>query len=104
MQFGNKQQRIPTAKSLQNTSNLPASAFCRRRLAVILTKLHMAESLKQATMYIEQGHIRVGITVVTDPAFLVTRSLEAHHSFVFFLACFPCPVWLRCGAAAMDKI
>ena len=27
-------------------------------------------------MFVQQGHIRVGTDVITDPAFLVTRSME----------------------------
>ncbi|ESP04975.1 hypothetical protein LOTGIDRAFT_101919, partial [Lottia gigantea] len=47
-----------------------------RRLPVVMFKLNMAETLKAATTFIEQGHIRVGPEVITDPAFLVTRSME----------------------------
>ena len=30
--------------------------------------------MKQASDLVEQGHVRVGIELVTDPAFLVTRN------------------------------
>lgn len=33
----------------------------------------MAQTVKEAVKLVEQGHIRVGPEVVTDPAFLVTR-------------------------------
>jgi U3 small nucleolar ribonucleoprotein protein IMP3 len=49
------------------------SAFARRRLPVVMQRLHMAEHLQAAVKYVEQGHVRVGTEVVTDPAFLVTR-------------------------------
>lgn len=32
--------------------------------------------MKEAITYIEQGHVRVGPQVITDPAFLVTRAME----------------------------
>eukprot|EP01113_Clastostelium_recurvatum_P050882 TRINITY_DN9751_c0_g1_i1.p1 TRINITY_DN9751_c0_g1~~TRINITY_DN9751_c0_g1_i1.p1 ORF type:complete len:203 (+),score=20.07 TRINITY_DN9751_c0_g1_i1:58-609(+) len=67
---------ISSKSSLALTEKIPASAFCRRRLPVVLVRLHFAESLEQATTYIEQGHIRIGPEVVTDPAFFVTRTLE----------------------------
>lgn len=51
------------------------SAFCRRRLGVLMTRLRMAETVSAANKFIEQGHVRVGTEVVTDPAFLVTRSM-----------------------------
>ena len=49
------------------------SAFCRRRLGVVMTRLRMAETVSTANKFVEQGHVRVGTEVVTDPAFLVTR-------------------------------
>lgn len=36
----------------------------------------------QAVQYVEQGHIRVGTDVVTDPAFLVTRHMEDFVTWV----------------------
>ena len=36
----------------------------------------MAETLKEAVTFIEQGHIRVGPETMTDPAFLVTRTMD----------------------------
>lgn len=52
---------------------ITVSAFCRRRLGVVMTRLRMAETVSSAIKYIEQGHVRVGTEVVTDSAFLVTR-------------------------------
>jgi U3 small nucleolar ribonucleoprotein protein IMP3 len=49
------------------------SAFARRRLPVVMQRLRMAEHLQAAVKFVEQGHVRVGTEVVTDPAFLVTR-------------------------------
>ena len=34
----------------------------------------MSENLKEASTYIEQGQVRVGPNVVTDPAFLVRKA------------------------------
>ncbi|XP_051769900.1 U3 small nucleolar ribonucleoprotein protein IMP3 [Ctenopharyngodon idella] len=73
---------IPTKQSLSLANEVSASAFCRRRLPTIMTKLRMAPSLKVATTFIEQGHIRVGPEIVTDPAFLVTRSMEDFITWV----------------------
>lgn len=36
----------------------------------------MADTLQAATKFVEQGHVRVGTEVVTEPAFCVTRSME----------------------------
>ncbi|KAM0745765.1 U3 small nucleolar ribonucleoprotein IMP3 [Meredithblackwellia eburnea MCA 4105] len=58
------------------------SAMCRRRLAVVLVRLKMAETVKMAVTYIEQGHVRVGPDTITDPAFLVTRNMEDFVTWV----------------------
>ena len=59
-----------------------ASAFARRRLPVVMTRLKMADYVSAAIKLIEQGHVRVGTEVVTDPAFLVTRSMEDFVTWV----------------------
>lgn len=58
------------------------SAFCRRRLGVVMTRLRMAETVSAANKFIEQGHVRCGTEVVTDPAFLVTRNMEDFVTWV----------------------
>lgn len=42
----------------------------------------MAQHLQAAVAFVEQGHVRVGPDVVTDPAFLVTRSMEDFVTWV----------------------
>ncbi|TAQ86329.1 hypothetical protein B7494_g5347 [Chlorociboria aeruginascens] len=56
--------------------SITVSAFCRRRLPVVMTRLRMAETVQAATKFIEMGHVRVGTETVTDTAFLVTRGME----------------------------
>lgn len=73
---------IPTRKSLALCDKLSTASFCRRRLAVVLVRLKMSETLREAATFIEQGHVRVGPETVTDPAFLVTRNLEDHVTWV----------------------
>ena len=58
------------------------SKFARRRLGVVMTRLGMAETVQGAVKFIEQGHVRVGTDVVTDPAFCVSRSLEDFVTWV----------------------
>lgn len=57
-------------------NNVTVSAFARRRLPVVMTRLRMAETVQAATKLIEQGHVRVGVDEITDPAYLVTRNNE----------------------------
>jgi len=73
---------IPTKKSLALCDKLTTSSFCRRRLAVVMVRLKMAETLREAATFIEQGHVRVGPETVTDPAFLVTRTFEDFVTWV----------------------
>jgi U3 small nucleolar ribonucleoprotein protein IMP3 len=54
-------------------NKVTVSAFARRRLPVVMQRLGMADHLQSAVKFVEQGHVRVGTEVVTDPAFLVTR-------------------------------
>lgn len=54
----------------------------RRRLAIMLVKLKMAETVKEAVTWIEQGHIRVGTEVVTDPAYFVAKNMEDYVTWV----------------------
>lgn len=67
---------ISTKKSLSLCEKLNASALCGRRLGVVMVRLRMAQAVKDAVKYIEQGHVRVGPEVIMDPAFLVTRNME----------------------------
>lgn len=73
---------IPTRKSLSLCDKMSASSFCRRRLAVVVVRLKMAETMREAVTFIEQGHIRVGPETITDPAYLVTRSFEDFVTWV----------------------
>ena len=42
----------------------------------------MAENLKEASTFIEQGHIRVGPHTITDSSFIVTRNMEDYVTWV----------------------
>ncbi|GAX78354.1 hypothetical protein CEUSTIGMA_g5796.t1 [Chlamydomonas eustigma] len=73
---------VPTKKSLVQTEKLAVSAFCRRRLSVVMMRLKMAETMKEAVTFIEQGHVRVGTETVTNPAFHVTTNMEDFVTWV----------------------
>ncbi|GLV44038.1 uncharacterized protein CBL_12666 [Carabus blaptoides fortunei] len=73
---------IATRWDLSLAEKVTASCFCRRRLAVVLVRNKMSETIKGATKLIEQGHIRVGPELVKDPAFLVSRTLEDFVTWV----------------------
>lgn len=55
---------------------MTGASFARRRLPVVMRNIGMCESVKTASDLVEQGHVRIGTKLVTDPAFMVTRSSE----------------------------
>ncbi|KAK6951148.1 hypothetical protein Daesc_007679 [Daldinia eschscholtzii] len=68
---------LSSTSKLSNVEHgVTVSAMARRRLPVVMTRLRMAETVQAATKLIEQGHVRVGVETITDPAFFVTRNLE----------------------------
>lgn len=74
---------IPSAAKLSDIENkVSVSAFCRRRLPIVMCRLKMCEMVSIAVKYIEQGHVRVGPESVTDPAYLVSRDLEDYVTWV----------------------
>ncbi|PWN26210.1 putative IMP3-component of the U3 small nucleolar ribonucleo protein [Jaminaea rosea] len=70
------------AKMSDIMEKVTVSAFCRRRLPIVMCRLRMSETVKQAVTYVEQGQVRVGTDVITDPAFMVTRNLEDFVSWL----------------------
>lgn len=69
-------------KSLVQCEKISTASFCRRRLAVVMVRLKMAETVREAATFIEQGHVRVGPDTVTDPAFHVSKSMEDFVTWV----------------------
>ncbi|TPX44125.1 hypothetical protein SeMB42_g02800 [Synchytrium endobioticum] len=73
---------VSSKETLSQCDKITASSFCRRRLPIVMLKLKLSETAKEAIQFIEQGHIRVGSETVTDPAFLVTRNMEDYVTWV----------------------
>jgi U3 small nucleolar ribonucleoprotein protein IMP3 len=73
---------INVASSLTKAEAVPASAFARRRLPVVMVRMNMAETVSAASDMVKHGHIRVGPEVITDPAYLVTRAMEDFVTWV----------------------
>lgn len=67
---------INSKTSLELCEKIAVSAFCRRRLPVILTTQKYTQNLKEATSFIEQGHITIGTESVRDPNLLITRKMQ----------------------------
>ena len=73
---------IPSTKALTLCDRLSTSSFCRRRLATVLVRARMCETLREATTFIEQGHVRVGAKVTRNPGYIVTRDMEDYVTWV----------------------
>jgi ribosomal protein S4 len=73
---------ITATTKFSDCRKVTVSAFCRRRLPIVMCRLKMAETVKEAVTFVEQGHIRVGPQTVTDPAFLVNRTMEDYVTWV----------------------
>lgn len=73
---------ITAQKQFSQVDKITVSAFCRRRLPIVMCRLKMAETVKEAVTFVEQGHIRVGPETVSDPAYLVTRNMEDFVTWV----------------------
>jgi U3 small nucleolar ribonucleoprotein protein IMP3 len=67
---------LPTKKSLAQCEKLSTASFARRRLAVVMVHLRMAETVREAAALVEQGHVRVGPVTATDPATHVTKQQQ----------------------------
>lgn len=67
---------VGSRRSLAVCERVCAASFCRRRLPCVLLKLRMAQNMRHAVTFVEQGHVRVGPDLVTDPAVLVPRAME----------------------------
>jgi U3 small nucleolar ribonucleoprotein protein IMP3 len=71
-----------TTAKFSDCRKVTVSAFCRRRLPIVMCRLKMAETVKEAVTFVEQGHIRVGPQTINDPAFLVNRTMEDYVTWV----------------------
>ncbi|KAI9675143.1 MAG: Small subunit (SSU) processome component [Trizodia sp. TS-e1964] len=67
---------------LSEVEKLGAGRFARRRLAVVMCRIGMVDSVQTATKVVEQGHVRIGPDVVTEPGVLVSRNMEDFVTWV----------------------
>jgi U3 small nucleolar ribonucleoprotein protein IMP3 len=58
---------------LSDAEKVTVAAFAKRKLPLVMTRLGLADNVQAAVKFIEQGHVRVAMDVITDPAFMVTR-------------------------------
>lgn len=76
---------LPSTASLAEAEHIPASAFARRRLPIVLVRLKFCETVKEAVTFVEHGHVRVGPEVVTgERAMLGCTCCSAAITSLFF--------------------
>ncbi|ORX52385.1 30S ribosomal protein S4 [Hesseltinella vesiculosa] len=73
---------ISSTSKFSDCNKVTVSAFCRRRLPIVMCRLKMAETVKEAVTFVEQGHVRVGPKTINDPAFMVNRNMEDFVTWV----------------------
>lgn len=73
---------VSSKNTLSQLARVTATSLCKRRLASQLVSLKMCQHLQEATTLIQQGHVRVGPDVITEPAFFVTRTMEDFVTWV----------------------
>jgi U3 small nucleolar ribonucleoprotein protein IMP3 len=74
---------LPTKTRVSDLeTKVTVSALCRRRIGVVMARLKMAETITIAVRFVEQGHVRVGNTVISDPSFLIPQNMVDYLTWV----------------------
>lgn len=60
---------ITTKKSLVQLEKISTASFCRRRLAVVLVRVKMSETLREACTFVEQVSVGLCMRVVYQIVF-----------------------------------
>ncbi|KCZ77023.1 hypothetical protein H311_01973 [Anncaliia algerae PRA109] len=63
-------------KKLVDCSKITVSDICNRRLSVLLKKLKMVENIKDASIFTEHGHVKVGHRIINKPGQLISTIME----------------------------
>lgn len=61
---------------LSACADINVASICQRRLPVVMVRLKFCQRIKDADLYVRQGHVRVGADIVTNPATIVSREME----------------------------
>jgi U3 small nucleolar ribonucleoprotein protein IMP3 len=63
-------------KRLMDCTKVTVSSFCERRLPMLMKRNRMVPNFKDATRFVEHGHVRLGPRVMSDPSTIVSRAME----------------------------
>lgn len=70
------------SKKLIECKNVNVTSFCKRRITYVMLKNKMAPHTSAAVTFVEQGHVRLGMKVVTNTDTLVSRGMEDYLKWV----------------------
>ncbi|CAD26652.1 U3 SMALL NUCLEOLAR RIBONUCLEOPROTEIN [Encephalitozoon cuniculi GB-M1] len=69
-------------RKLVDCTKVTVSSFCERRLPMVMKRIRMVPSFKDATRFVEHGHVRLGSKVVYDPSTIISKAMEDFVSWV----------------------
>ena len=69
-------------RDLYSCSRITVADMCNRRLPVVMKRMRMVSNIKDATTFVQHGHVKFGTRVVRDPSVIVSRGMEDCISWV----------------------
>ncbi|ADM11585.1 U3 small nucleolar ribonucleoprotein protein IMP3 [Encephalitozoon intestinalis ATCC 50506] len=69
-------------RKLVDCTKVTVSSFCERRLPMVMKRIRMVPNFKDATRFVEHGHVRLGSKVVYDPSTIISKAMEDFVSWV----------------------
>lgn len=69
-------------QKLIECKKINVTSFCKRRVTSVMIKNKMAPHTKAAVNFVEQGHVRLGMKIITDTDTLVSRGMEDYLKWV----------------------
>ncbi|TBU02316.1 putative S4-like small nucleolar ribonucleoprotein [Hamiltosporidium magnivora] len=63
-------------KKLIDCNKIKVSNFCERRLSTLMVRNKMVTSVKDASKFIEHGHVKLGSKIVKDSGILVSKIMD----------------------------
>lgn len=73
-----KDLKIIPKVNLESCFDVKIEDICERRISNILVKNKMVENLRDAVKFVEQGHVSIGVKVVSDGNVLVSEEMEKY--------------------------
>lgn len=69
-------------KKLIECKKLSVTSFCKRRITYVMLKNKMAPHTQAAVNFVEHGHVRLGMKIITNIDTLISRGMEDYLKWV----------------------